>query len=345
MTNFSFTINSMGERVYQDSNVMKAYVNLGRLSDFIGNCSIKTDLEYTNICMNVSASGNTNTTRSFLINLLVGGFEFMGDVEFPWVGKMGGKIAGWLLSSLVDTWRDSPPDSLLNDFNNVWNGTKQAYNEAKLAVDTWRENLDPINGPNIWTKQYVEPKTKDIITISQLGSIDYLPDHDTPEYDNGAIAVANESKYMINEILVPTAWYFSSDGDDNWYDCYYTRWNDSHPYDGPFYDGLSIQTLFGITTSFPDMDVVDSMENANHYVYFSKESVEDYRHNWFSNDRNYVGTKYKRWNFVNKNDGGVAPDTLIKYLFKDGPGGDPTNGIASHDDVFNWYPKNEKCNC
>ena len=39
MTNFSFTINSMGERVYQDSNVMKAYVNLGRLSDFIGNCS------------------------------------------------------------------------------------------------------------------------------------------------------------------------------------------------------------------------------------------------------------------------------------------------------------------
>jgi hypothetical protein len=355
MVSFHFIIDNQGNRVYDDSDVQLAYINLGRLSDFILNCQIKTELEYTNICQNVSADGDTNTTSDFLINLLVGGFEFMGDIEFPWVGKTGGKIAGWLLSALVDTWRSAPPPSLQNDFNNVWNGTKQAYDEAKLDVDTWRENLDETNGPQLWTKEFKCPKDGSIVTISQLSTVGYLPDSNTPEFDSGSIAVANQSKYLMNKILVPTRWKYVNTGNDNWWDCYYTRWNDSYPYDGPHYDGLSIQYIYGVYTSFPDMDVVDAQTNANHYIYFSKEDTQEYDHNWFSNDKLYKGTKYRRWNLTNKYDNiinnhtkhqplrseicslvrGTAPESLINYLFNDGPGGNKDNGITSHDDVFN----------
>ena len=333
MVVFTFTLDDQGERIYTDMNVQKAYINLSRLSKFVENCQIKTELEYNNICMNVQTNGDTTTTSSFLINLLTGCFEFMGDVEFPWVGKTGGKIAGWLLSALVDTWRSQPPPSLQNDFNNVWNGTKQAYDETKLAVDTWRINLDPINGSQIWTKPFTCPKTKEVVTISMLGSIDYLPDESTPDYDNGAIAVANASKYLINKILVPLCWYFSNNGNDNWWNCYYTRWNSDYQYEGPFYDGLTSQTIFDTYTSFPDIDVVDKQENDNHYIYFSQEDAEEYDHNWFSSDRLYKGTKYRRWQLLNKN-GGTAPESFTSYLFNDGPAG-TKNGIASHDDIFN----------
>ena len=252
MVSFHYKLDIQGNRVYDDSDVQLAYVNLGRLSEFVLNCQIKTELEYTNICQNVSADGETNTTSDFLINLLVGGFEFMGDIEFPWVGKAGGKIAGWLLSALVDTWRSSPPPSLQNDFNNVWNGSKQAYDEAKLAIDTWHENLNEINGPQLWVKEYKCPKTGEIVTIKDLSTIGYLPDNTSPEFDNGSIAIANQSKYLINKILVPTRWKYVNTGNDVWWDSYFTRWNDSYPYDGPFYDGLTIQYIFGIYTSFPD---------------------------------------------------------------------------------------------
>jgi hypothetical protein len=335
MVDFNYTPDAQGERIYDDPQVQKAYVNLKRLSDFVGNCQIKTELEYNNIKDNVQADGDTNTSTDFLINLLTGAFEFMGDINFPWVGKTGGKIAGWILSALVDSWRSAPPPSLQQTFNNVWNGTKQAYDEAKIAVDTWRENLNPQLGPDLWVKPFKCPKNDDIVTISQFGSIDYLPDNDSPEFDTGAIAVSNQSKYLINKILVPTRWKFSYDADDTWWNCYYTRWNDSHPYDGPFYDGLTAQTIFGVYTSFPDIDVVDNQTEANHYVYFSTEDTEQYYHHWFSNDTLYKGTKYVRWHLINTNNGGTAPDFFISYLFTDGPGGDSKNGVATHDDVFN----------
>jgi hypothetical protein len=336
MTDFSFRLDSQGERVYYDQNVQKAYINLKRISNFVSTCQIKTELEYTNICQNVQADGDTNTTTDFLFNLLVGGFEFMGDIEFPWVGKTGGKIAGWILSALVDTWRSEPPHSLQNNFNNVWNGIKQTYDEVKINVDTWIDQL----GPDIWTRQFKCPKTGEIVYISQLGDIDYLPDNTSTEFDNGAIAVANQSKYLVNKILVPTRWKFNFEEQDTWWDCYYTRWNDSYPYDGPFYDGLSEQSLFGVYTSFPDIDVVQAQTNENHCLYFSTEDTEQYNHNWFTNDKLYKGTLYKKWELININNSGTAPDFFISYLFNDGAGGDQTNGISSHDDVFNnWSMK------
>ncbi len=335
MPDFSSYTDDQGNIVYNDSQVERAYVNLGRLSEFVGTCQVKSELEYTNICQNVGTEGNTNTTCDFLINLLVGGFEFMGDIEFPWVGKTGGKIAGWLLSALVDTWRSVPPPSLQDGFNNVWNGTKEAYDQAKLAVDQWRDYLNPSDGPNIWLKPFMCPKTKETVTISQLGSIDFLPEPDTTEFDSGAIQIAAQSKYLMNKLIVPILWKYSGTGNDNWWNCYYTRWNSSYPYEGPFYDGLSVQTLFGVYTSFPDIDVVEAQTQANHYIYFSTENTEEYNHNWFSNDRLYKGTKYNRWNLVNKSDGGTAPDTFISYLFTDGPGGDKTDGVGTHDDIFN----------
>lgn len=335
MTDFTFYINDQGERVYYDSDVQKAYINLARLSDFVESCQIKTQFEYDNITQNVLTQGDTDTKTDFLFDLLIGGFEFMGDIEFPWIGKTGGKIAGWILSALVDTWRSTPPPSLQNDFNNVWNGIKQTYNEVKINIDTWREQLNPTDGPNIWFKPFVCPKTGETVYISQLGSIDYLPERETPEFDNGAIAVANQGKYLINKILVPLRWKFSFDQSDNWWNSYYTRWNDSYPYDGPFYDGLSEQYLFGVYTSFPEFDVVDAQTQANHYVYFSRSDTENYEHNWFTNDRLYKGTKYSRWHLINTSDGGNAPDSFISYLFNDGPGGDSVNGVASHDDIFN----------
>jgi hypothetical protein len=333
---FHYSTDDQGNRVYDDSDVQRVYVNLKRLSDFVGACQTRAELEYTYICQNVSADGNTSTALSFLVNLLVGGFEFMGDIEFPWAGKTGGKIAGWLLSALVDTWRDEPPEPLQQDFNNVWNGTKAAYDQTKLTVDGWRENL----GPDVWTTERKCPDGS-VVAVSQLATVGYLPDTADTEFDLGAIAVANQSRYLMNKILVPTRWCYVETGDANWWDSYYTRWNSSHPYDGPFYDGLSVQCAFGVCTSFPDMDIVDAQEQANHYVYFSKEYAEEYDHNWFSNDRLYKGQKYRRWNLQNRN-GGTAPDAFITYLFKDGPGGDSVNGIAARDDVFaNWGLKSQ----
>lgn len=333
---FHFNVDSQGNRIYDDPIVNRAYINLNRLSDFVYKCQDKTDSEYAYICQNINTDGNTTTTSDFLVNLLVGGFEFMGDIEFPWVGKTGGKIAGWILSALVESWRSAPPPSLQNDFNNVWNGTKAAYEETKLNIDTWAYNLNL----TIWKKQFVCPKTKEIVTISQLGTIDFLPDDNDPQSDIGAIAVAKKCDYMINQILVPTRWKFSNVDNGDWWNCYYTRWNDSHPYDGPFYDGLTTQYLLGMYTSFPDIDIVDAQEKANFYVYFTKEYAENYIHNWFSNDRLYKGTNYRKWNLINRNDGGTAPDSFIAYLFNDGPGGNSKSGISSRDDVFtNWNMK------
>jgi hypothetical protein len=335
---FEFTIDlKTGERVYKDPNVQLVYINLGRLSQFINRSQDKSELEYSYLCQNILASGDTNTKLDFLCNLLVDAFGFMGDVEFPWAGKAGGKIAGWLLSALVDTWRSEPPQSLQNDFNNVWNGTKQAFDEAQLAVDEWRENLNA----DIWTKQHIVPKSKGTVTVSQLADVGYLPDPEgDTEFDDGAIAISKQTDYMMCSILVPSKWRYSNDGNDDWWDCYYTRWNDSYPYDGPFYDGLSIQTLFGIRTSFPDIDVVEASENQNHYKYFSTSDTEEYNHNWFSNDTLYKGTKYTEWSILDKDNGGTAPDSFISFLFKDGPGGSPEFGIANRDDVFNnWGMK------
>ena len=341
MSNFESHIdNNTGELIYNDPQVQKAYINLNRLSSFVGWCQVKTELEYTNICQNVQTEGNTTTSSDFLINLLVGGFEFMGDVEFPWVGKTGGKIAGWLLSALVDTWRSEPPPNIQNNFNNVWTGTKQAYDDAKLTVDDWIGRLNPNEGPEIWSRPFTCPKTKEIVTISQLGTMsDYLPEPNTTDYDNGAIAVATQSKYLMNKILVPLNWKYVSIDTGIWWDCYYTRWNDSYPYDGPFYDGLSIQCMFGVCTSFPDIDIIQAQTEQNHYVYFSKDYTDEYDHNWFSNDKLYKGNKYIKWNLVNKN-GGTAPDSFISYLFTDGPGGDSVNGISTHDDIFNNWSLN-----
>ena len=338
LPSFDYIIDSeTGERIYQDPDVQRVYVNLGRLSEFINRSQVKSDLEYTYICQNVSTSGDTNTNLTFLCNLLVGAFEFMGDVEFPWVGKAGGKIAGWLLSALVDTWRSEPPESLQNDFNNVWNGTKQAFDEAQLTVDTWRNQLDA----SVWTKEYTCPKTKEVVTVSQLADVGYLPDpQGDPEFDLGAIAISKQTDYAMCSILVPSKWRYENDGEDTWWNCYYTRWNDQYPYDGPFYDGLTAQYLFGVYTSFPDLDVVENTEKIYHYKYFSTSDDERYDHNWFSNDRLYKGTKYTRWNMINKDDGGTAPDSFIGFLFKDGPGGNPDSGIALRDDVFNnWGMK------
>lgn len=335
MVDFSFIIDNQGQRVYNDPQVQRAYINLGRLSDFVGNCQIKTELEYENICQNVEADGNTNTSSDFLINLLTGAFEFMGDIEFPWVGKTGGKIAGWILSALVDTWRSEPPQNLQQSYNNVWNGTKDFYDQTKITVDTWRQNLDPNNGPSLWVQQFKSPKDGSIVTISQLGDIDFLPDSNDPQFDQGAIAVANASKYLINKILVPTRWQFNHLDEDVWWNEYYKRWNDSHPWDGPYYDGLTAQVFFGVYTSFPDLDVVQAQTNANHYLYFSQESAEQFYHNWFTDDEKYDGTRYKKWSLTSKKNGGTAPDSFVSYLFTDGPGGDSQHGIASHDDVFN----------
>lgn len=337
MPSFDYITDEQGERVYEDSDVQLAYINLGRLSDFVGNCQIKTDLEYTNICQNVSADGNVDSSTDFFINLLVGGFEFMGDIEFPWVGKTGGKIAGWLLSALVDTWRSAAPPNIQDMYNNVWNGTKDFYDTVKLTVDGWREGLTPTDGPGLWEKPFVCPKTGETVTISQLATCGYLPDKETVEFDSGAIAIANQGKYLINKILVPSRWAFRANGDDNWWNCYYTRWNDSHPYEGPFYDGLTAQYFFGVYTSFPDLDVIDAQSGTDHSLYFSQEDTDMYEHNWFSDDRLYKGTKYRRWNLINKHDGGTAPDSFVGYLFTDGPGGDAKHGVASHGDIFqNW---------
>jgi hypothetical protein len=336
LPSFAYSTDAQGQRIYDDPTVQRVYVNLQRLSDFVGAAQVKTELEYTYICQNVQADGDTDTSRDFLINLLCGAFDFMGDIEFPWVGKAGGKIAGWLLSALVDTWRSTPPPSLLADFDNVWNGTKEAYDQVKLTVDGWSENL----GPAVWTEEHTAPNGS-TATVSQLADVGYLPEPTTTEFDAGAIAVANQSRYLMNRILVPTRWHYTQQDSDVWWNCYYTRWNDSYPYDGPFYDGLSIQTLFGITTSFPELDVVDAQESQRHYVYFSREDTEEYDHNWFSNDRLYKGIRYRCWELRNRADGGSAPDAFISYLFTDGPGGDSTNGIASHDDVFNNWGMHE----
>ena len=330
-------MNSHDELVYNDSNVKKACINLGRLNKFIDSCLIKTELEYINICQNIgTTNGNTDTPSDFLINLLIDCFEFIGTINFSWTNK----IISCLLCGLVDTWIYTLPTSLQNDFNNVWAGIKQAYDEVKLTINKWINNLNSI----IWSTPIICPKTNSVVSISQLSSIDYLPLPDTTEFNSGATGVAKQSKYLINKILVPTRWQYNDTGNDNWWNCYYTIRKSSYSYDGPFYDGLTAQYLFGSYTAFPDIDVVKFQTDANHYIYFSKENTRKYVHNWFSNNKLYKGTKYIRWNLTNKIDGKPAPDSFINYLFTDGPGGNSANGITTCDDVFNNWNLTKQMN-
>ena len=53
MTDFSSYTDNQGNVVYNDPHVERAYVNLGRLSEFVGTCQVKAELEYSNICQNV----------------------------------------------------------------------------------------------------------------------------------------------------------------------------------------------------------------------------------------------------------------------------------------------------
>ena len=351
-----------GEVVYDDSQVQKVYLQLKRLSAFIGYCQIKSELEYTNISQNISVAANApiKTTADYLIDLLKWGFEKLADVEFPYFGTLGGKVVSYLLTGLVDEWtkKEQRPDTLQDTYNVVWEGVKSAFDNAKLCVDEWHDNIE-----KYWQVQYTYNGNP--ATIADLAGIDNLPTEGNTNYDLAALFVAAKTKYQMTMKMLPSKWKFVlKDTDDVW-DQFYTRWNDSHPWDGPHWQNdketpngtTGWQNYFGYwmgplehyfffyeggQPAWPDRprkNYTIFRGPVNPVTNFGDTyNTENFTHNWFSDDIKWVGWGFERWE-LQDGSGGTAPDSLTDFLFKDDCRGDETNtrGLTTRQDVFeNW---------
>lgn len=323
LPDFSFTMDDRGNKVYNDPLVAKVYGNLLNLSDLVERAQDKADNEFNDVSRMILVDGKQDKSTDFLINIICSSFEFIADVEFP-----GAKIAAWLLTGLIDTYRHDTPTDLQGDIDDAWKGLSKAFNSVSEDVSKWIDHPE-----KYWDVKYTSPYTTDTASIGDLNTIDMIPNRFQEEFKEAAILIGNKAKYLVTKSLLHRKWRFKNIDTDVWWDEYYTRWNDTYPWDGPKYDGLQTQCMFGICSSFGPDQIVDNILNDNHAIYVSIENHKEFTHNWFRNDTNYIGNYYKQWLLVDDN--GTAPENLLYWLYTD----KPTNqdGIASRSDVFtNW---------
>ncbi len=365
LPSFDFDWDDQHNKVYRDENVQKVYVQLKTLSSFIGDCQIKSELEYSNIAINidVKADAPIKTTADYLIDLLKYGFEKIADVEFPFFGTMGGKVVSYLLTGLVDKWTEKEyrPDTLMDTYNIVWEGTKAAFDSAKLCVDQWHDDME-----KYWTTPYTY--NNNTAYISDLANIDYLPtkDNQLTEYDNATIFVASKTKYMMTMKMLASKWKFKYIDSDSCYNEYYTRWNDKEEWNGPHWQNDRATPNGGTTGNQyyfklyqgplehyfwyynggqpayedrPAKNYTIFRGSKNPIVGFNDAyDIDSYVHNWFTDDEKWVGWRFKRYELQDFN-GGTAPESLTDFLFKDDYTGGESNtrGLTTRQDVFeNW---------
>ena len=359
---FTFKIVN-GEKVYDDTNVQKVYLQLQKLSKFINHCQDKSELEYANITQNISVAANApiKTTSDYLIELLKYGFEKIADVEFPYFGTLGGKVVSYLLTGLVDKWteKENKPDHLQDTYNIVWDGVKSAFDTTVLSIDTWHDNIE-----QYWSVIYTWNGNS--ASISDLANIDWLPEDGNVSYDSAAIFIAAKSKYMMTMKMLPSKWTIKHIDSSNVWDKFYTRWNSNYSWNGPYWqndretpDGgtTGMQWTFGLYISplshyfcfyegeqpaYPDrpkkaytifrgpVNPVTSFDDPY--------NTDTYIHNWFSDDEKWVGWKFDRYELQDFG-GGTAPESLTNFLFRDDYTGKETNlaGLTTRQDIFeNW---------
>ena len=362
LPDFSFHMEN-GEKVYNDTNVQKVYLQLQKLSKFIEHCQTKSELEYTNITQNISVAANApiKTTSDYLIDLLKFGFEKLADVEFPYFGTLGGKVVSYLLTGLVDKWteKENRPDHLQDTYNVVWDGVKDAFDTAILSVDTWHDNIE-----QYWSQVYTFNGNS--ATIADLANIDWLPEQGNVAYDEAAIFVAGRSKYMMTKKMLPSKWKIQHIDSANVWDQFYTRWNDNYNWDGPHWQNDK-ETPNGGTTGWQYVFGLYMGPLEHYFCFYEGEqpayqdrpkkaytifrgpvnpvtnfgdayNTDSFIHNWFSDDEKWVGWKFERYELQDFN-GGTAPESLTNFLFRDDYTGKETNeyGLSTRVDVFeNW---------
>ena len=340
-----------GEKIYRDPNVQLVYINLGRLGDFTTLCQIKSELEYTNVCQNLSQDGKTDTALDFLINLMTGSIEFMGDINFPWVGKTGGKIASWIINGIIDTYREQTPDDLQNDFNEVWDGIKTMFDTIKLDLDKRREDME-----KYWFEKYTDPKSGNSASISMLSQNGYLPEPNTTEFDEGAIFVANKSVYWMTMKILPIKWNIVKYGKRVMDLQYYHRWNSNYDWQGPIscdgnYDcdyGCGMECGDQVHSDHNIVKCIECWQKANidptgkasHF--WTEKYDRGFEHNLFTDDRLYCGLMLHTWELREKgsNPYGVPQDSMLHWLFIDDSNGNTlnSNGVTRRDDFFRNWP-------
>ena len=323
LPDFSYTLDDQGFRIYSDPVVAKVYGNLRNLSDLVERSQDKADNEFQDVARMIMVDGKQDKATDFLINIICSSFEFIGEAEFA-----GAKIAAWLITGLIDTYRESTPTDLQGEIDDAWQGLSKAFQSVSDDVSDWMDKPE-----KYWGVKYTSPYSTDTASIDDLNVIDMIPNNSQKEFKEAAILIGNKAKYLVTKSLFHRKWRFENTNTGVWWDAYYTRWNSNYDWDGPKYDGLNIQCMFGECTSFVDQ-IVDNVLNSNHAIYISTEHHEEFTHNWFSNDTNYVGNYYRQW--LLQDDNGTAPEELLHWLYTDGPTANP-DGIASMSDVFtNW---------
>lgn len=368
LPSFTYTYDDQHNKVYDDPNVQKVYVQLNRLADFVSSCQTKSELEYANISQNISVAPNApiKTTADYLIDLLKFCFEKIADVEFPYFGTMGGKVISYLLVGLVDKWTEKElrPDTLQDTYNVVWDGIKAIFDTTKLQVDNWHENME-----DYWFKEYTyDNKTA---TISQLSDIDWLPLKNDTLFDEACIVIADKSRYMMTMKMLPSKWTFKYIDSDNVWDKFYTRWNDGYAWDGPHWQNdkscpngtTGWQNYFKYWMGplehyffyYEGGQPAYSDRPAKPYTFFhgpknpvtnfgDDYNTDSYEHNWFTDDVKWVGWRFDRYELQDIN-GGTAPESLTTFLFRDDCRGQETNdkGLTTRLDVFdNWNIKTRR---
>jgi len=352
-----------GEKVYDDSTVQKVHLQLQKLSKFINHCQEKSEFEYANITQNISVAANApiKTTSDYLIDLLKYGFEKIADIEFPYFGTLGGKVVSYLLTGLVDKWteKENKPDHLQDTYNVVWDGVKGAFDTTVLSIDTWNDNIE-----QYWSVVYTYNGNS--ASISDLANIDWIPEEGNVAYDSAAIFIAGKSKYMMTKKMLPSKWTIKHIDSANVWDKFYTRWNDSHDWNGPQWqndrstpDGGTTgwQYLFGYWMGplehyfcfYEGEQPAYSDRPKKAYTIFrgpvnpvtnfgDPYNTDTYVHNWFTDDEKWVGWKFDRYELQDFN-GGTAPESLTNFLFRDDHTGKETNeaGLTTRQDIFeNW---------
>ena len=330
---FEYTLDPDGDKTYTDSKVDKVYENLQNISDFIKDVGYRSEIEFPQIINNVNVEGIKNPTIGMLINLICEGFGFMGGVNFPIIGKLGGSLAGYLIVSLINSYTKVTPKNIQGEINNVWNSIKDIFDTAKIDVDTWSGDLE-----KYWNVEYNHPITGGILTIEMLSGVNF-PNSHMVEYDNGVNIVSKGVICSITRTLLQQKWRIIPDYRIFWGLYYYRPWNihDVKPFGPITCDEIQCIRFTGICGKGGDYNKIlaELVKSKDNSYYIWGEDDSDYHHKWFVRDYDYRGKTIHQWS-LHSTSSGNAPDTLTNWLFIDDTFGNIINpdGIALRSDVF-----------
>jgi hypothetical protein len=371
---FTFDWTEGNKKKYKDARVNLAYQNLTLLSEFIEACKNNaTDSAIVTRCIEKILVKKDDSTYSFglefLMNIAIGSFEFMENVEFPFGGEIGGKIASWLLSGAAEAWRDGfepTPQDLLKEFNTISAAIYQTLQSLKEKVDEICSDLE-----GHWWDSKKMPNTDKEMFVYQFaqgyGTKDEVrfPADNDPRWDLGIDAFVKKLEYYISMYLLPKVWSVyqnSPDFEDVFWEqqWYYKYWKND-PWQGPinytddnclYHNNFHSKYCSDVWNIRPAAIEAMSDNEWPHYdhdsmfIWWEPHQIES--DDWITNDHLYVG-QLVHFSVLRRGDwDGDRPDSeFCKWLFKDDGFGnlhsDSDNSVAMRSDVFNnWGIKVNK---